>query len=343
MPPPTGQVRSAQGAPRRFASPQGAGVTAPAKPKPKLDRLTVIRNATQKGVLNDSQPQSVSGDRNWATVRKEADKEGTEDAIVEATTIPNTVEAWAQIKWTGGHPVAGKPNQRRVSRTASKKSRVKAELGGVADHVDIWVLWAKVEILTHGMTPQNAAKFGGARDGTEKLGPVIYKFPLGWDTASGKIAAVATLSPKGVHDVVRSGWELKRKVWCHDWLDGNKQKPGNNRGDRWNTAWAEDTSLPDNLKLIPDDGDRIYDIDAPDLRFGAFDAEVYNNFRQWVEWNGELCSDEAGWYWQARWQNTGPPDQTPIGKVTLNDLGTGNKRLPDKSHFHPKGPAPSQP
>ena len=41
-------------------------------------------------------------------------------------------------------------------------------------------------------------------------------------------------------------------------------------------------------------------------------AETYNNFRQWLEWDGRPCSNYAYWYFQARWK-----DQ----QVTLKDVG----------------------
>jgi len=87
----------------------------PNKPKPKLVRLTVIQNATQT---------HVTGAKNWATVKK-----STDDVIVEATTTPNNnEEEWKQINWSGdsGTAVPGKPNQRKLSRSTSKKYHVEA-------------------------------------------------------------------------------------------------------------------------------------------------------------------------------------------------------------------------
>jgi hypothetical protein len=290
----------------------------------------VIRNATQT---------NVTGDKNWATIRR-----GSDQVIIEATTTPNTEACWKQIRWSGNatSAVAGQPNVRSLSRASSGKYHVEAELGGVKDHLDIWVLWGTVTILTDGTTPANSAQFGPQRDGTEKLGAIGYKSFLSnydeatktfteFDAAAGKVAIVATLTPSGVHTVVPSGWALKRELWCHDWSDGKKLKPGNKRGDRWNTAWVDDTSLPSNLRLTPDAGDKIYDLDAPniDAGMGGKTYETYNNFRQWVEWNGEVCSDKAPWYWIARWRSTSKPN------VTLKEVGTVNKPLPERSYFHP--------
>ena len=281
----------------------------------KLVSLTVILNATQT---------DVTGAKNWATVKK-----ATDDVIVEATTTPNTECCWNQINWSGdsGTAVPGKPNQRKLSRATSKKYHVQAELGGVSDSLDVWVLWATVENKVTGTTPPNAVQFGARYDGTESLGAKSYD---GNTKAVGKVVPVATITPAGVHDVVKAGWTFKRERMSHDWEDGVKSSVGNGATDYWNTAWVDDTSSASFQKLVPDADDKIYDRDAPNIAaFGTDDAETYNNFRQWIEWQGEMCSDKAEWYWQGRWQKSAAP------QVILKDVGTGNITLPATSHFHP--------
>lgn len=285
------------------------------KPTCKLVSLTVTLNAAQKNVI---------GDKNWACVKK-----ATDDVIVQATTTPNTEACWNQITWSGdsGTSVPGHANQRKLSRAASQTYHVQASLGGVSDHVDVWVLWATVTIEVSGTTPPNAAVFGGDYDGTEKLGAVIYKRGKG---AAGKVVPVATITPAGVHQIVKSGWTFKRERMSHDWDDGAKSSEGNGVDDYWNTAWVDDTSLSPYLKLKPDNDDKIYDSDGPNIGgFGKKDAESYNNFQQWIEWRNEVCSDKSGWYWQGRWQKSKNP------QVLLADVGIGNIVLPDTSHFHP--------
>lgn len=100
--------------------------------RPKLVGLTVVASASQEG---------VSGAKNWATVVSNRD-----DVIVEAKTNPDTENAWLQISWSGdiAGAVVGKPNRRRISRSASAKRRVEAELGGVKDYVDVWVISLEV-------------------------------------------------------------------------------------------------------------------------------------------------------------------------------------------------------
>ena len=296
---------------------------------PKLVRITVIQNATQK---------NVTGPKSWAAVKKQA------NVIVEATTLPkNNAEEWKQIQWSGdsGVAVPNAGNRRQLSLAASKKFHIEAKLGGVSDTLDLWVLWATVEILTKGPRPANAAPFDpGMRDDTQNLGAVTYKSMsssiidenagifvdnMG---ASGKIGAVGTLAPKGVNQVVKAGWALERQVWTHEWRDGVK-------GPGTNDNWTKDTSKPVYLKLAPDSDDKIYDVDGPDLRWGQYSAETYNQFRQWVEWNGEKCSDDAPWHWQARWQL----NKDLSKQITLNELGTGPMTLPPKAIF-PVGRVP---
>jgi hypothetical protein len=289
----------------------------------KLVKLTVIQNATQN---------NVTGAKNWATIKKP-----TDHAIVEATTSPNTEEAWKKIRWSGdvGTLVKGKLNQRRLSRSASKKYHVEAELGGVKDYVDVWVLWATITILTKNTDkiPKNSAKFLQLYDGTEILGVRYYN---NGNAAAGKVAPFAIITPKGVHEVVKSGWEFKRECFARVWKEGKKFKPGDGPDNYWNTKWGDDTSFASRLRLIPDSEDKIYDIDGPSIEGKTtYDVEIYYNFRQWIEWNGGLdgkfCSPYAPWYFKGHWRSV---VREPI-KVTMVKVGKGNLKLPDRSYFHP--------
>jgi hypothetical protein len=272
--------------------------------------VTVIANATQT---------NVTGAKNWACIKKSSD-----DVIVQATTDPNTEDCWKKINWSGdsGTAVAGKPNQRQLSRAASKKLHVVAELGGVSDHVDIWVLWATVENRTTGTTPANAVQFGARYDGTENLGARSYD---SGNSAVGKVVPIGTITPAGVNAVVKAGWTFERQKFRRDFQDGVKD------ASRWDTSWQGDTSDASFQKLIPDTTDKIYDRDAPNIaNFGQTDSyERYDNFRQWVEWNGERCSDHALWYWKARWKK----DQSP--RVTLKEVSPGEiSPVPGETDHH---------
>jgi hypothetical protein len=84
-------------------------------------------------------------------------------------------------------------------------------------------------------------------------------------------------------------------------------------------------------KLQPDATDKIYDRDAPNIWSRTGDKrEEYVNFREWIEWNGTPCSEQATWHWRARWIRTHTP------QVTMMDVGTGNIPLPAKPYFRPR-------
>ena len=296
---------------------------------PKLVKITVVQSATQK---------NVSGAKNWAAVKKAG------HVIVEATTSPkNNADEWKQIQWSGdsGEAVQGFSNRRKLSLATSKKYHIEGKLGGFNDSLDLWVLWAAVEISTKGPRATGAAPFDkGSRDNTQNLGAVSYKSVTASVIdeaagvfvdnmgASGKISGSATLLPQGVGQIVKAGWAFERQVWSSNWFDGVKASSSNQN-------WTKDTSKPVYLRLTPDTADKIYDTDAPDLRWGQFTSETYNKFRQWIEWNGEKCSDDALWHWQARWQVN--KDQSK--QITLNKLGVGDLVLPDKPYF-PAGKVP---
>lgn len=274
----------------------------------KLVALNVISGATQRNVI---------GDNNWASIRND-----TGDVIVEAITEPNTMEAWERINWSGdvGTAVPGKPNQRRLSRSTSQLYRVQAALGGVSDEVNLWIIGANITIMTNGQVPENAPRFGNLFDSTENLGAVTYD---NGNKAAGKIVAIAKITPEGIHNVIRNGWSFKREKMGVR-FENSTPNP------RWQT-WVDDTSQPNFLNLLPDSSDQIYDIDAPTI--GGADwfntNEVYINFRQSVEWNGEKCSDYAYWYWTARWMFSAQP------QVTLMEVGRGTQAIPEHSLFQP--------
>jgi len=294
-----------------------------------------------KVVVTGASQKNVSGTDVWAAVRKPS-----EQVVIEAVTEPkNAAEEWKQIKWTGGKPVQGKPNQRAVDRGTSRKETIKVEHGGATRSIDIWIVSATIEILTKGPRPKGAPPRDKAtRDETEKLGAVTYR--TGFQNAindgiaeddpdpkhfvystgaSGKIVAVATLKPAGLSKVIKAGWTFRRQVMSRIWMDGFKFEDAKT----WTKTWVDDTSSPTYQRLTPDDQDRIYDLDEPDLRFGRFSTETYNNFRQYVEWNGETCSDFAPWHWNARWRAKADPGK----QIELNSCDAGNPALPNKAHY----------
>lgn len=279
-----------------------------------LVSIEVIAGASRNG---------IAAAKNWAVV-----KGNTDDIIVQATTNPDNPTGWNQVSWTGeaGTPVPGHPNQRRFSRSTSRRIHVEASLGGVTDHADIWVIWATIEILTRGDVPANSAQFDrGMRDESQRLGAVTYLALTGTMYgnrdedyvqnmgASGKVCLVATITPAGINSVVSGGWTFRRERQTHSYHDGN-------RTNDYTHAWTDDTSRPAYLRLTPDPQDKIYDLDGPDFRHSRYTAEVYHNMRQWIEWNQTRCSEYGFWFWQVFWR----ANRNQSRQIILNQLGTGS-------------------
>jgi hypothetical protein len=298
----------------------------------KLPEVTMV-NSIKLSVENASQ-KNVTGADNWAAVIKPSGA-----VLVQAVTGPKgTVDEWKQIKWSGGKAVPDKPNVRSVPRDVAGRYAIKAEFGDASASLTVWIVSATVRILTDEPRPKGAAPFDkGSRDGTDKLGPVTYQsivqsvideqageFVANMG-ASGKIAAVGTLSPKGVSKVVSQGWTIRRQLMVHTWVDGIKDESRK----AWCDVWTDDTSSPAYRREAPDADEQIYDLDAPDIRWGEKSYETYNNFRQWVEWNNDMCSDYAPWSWQAQWKL----DRRPEKQIELNSLQPKNVPIPDKPHY----------
>jgi len=237
--------------------------------------------------------------KNWAAV-----KDGGGEVIVTAVTKPNNRKTWKKIKWSGdtGDPVPGSPNKRRFSRAGSRKFHLEAKLGDTKDHVDLWILWAKVTVLCEKSEtiPKNAPRYTAlaavmgkpAFDGTDKLGEVTWNSGA---MGAGKTAHIGQITPKGAHSVVKGKWEFRRKK--KGYRLGNKAPV-----ESW-PKWTDDTSKAPCLKLEPDSDDCIYDIDAPTIG-GASHHDTnsaFINFRQYVLWNGEPCSKHAFWSFEAEW------------------------------------------
>jgi len=282
---------------------------------PKLVELEMSKQAKTTGIVKP---------KNWAAVKKDSDP-----IIVTAITDPNNMKAWKKIKWSGdcGKPVDGQPNKRRLSRAASKRYHVVAELGGETDHADVWILWAEITTLCakSDSTPPNSPKYKDIYakvkrfDNTEMLGE--RHWGINKSRGAGKTAHIAKLTPKGVNQVVKGGWKfLRQKTGCR-WSD-KVCFP------KW-PPWQKDHSEPDCLDETPDAEDRIYDIDAPTIGGdgSANTYEAYINFRQYVKWDGEQCCDYAFWHWQARWEYMADPESV------FMDVGKGLIQIPKGSYY----------
>ncbi|WP_147155536.1 hypothetical protein [Reyranella soli] len=269
---------------------------------------------------------------NWVTVRdvfgpqQIPDPSPRGDCVVQATTGPRNDEAeWSQIAWRGGEAVYGNPNQRLVKRQAAGSTTITASIGTNTDRLVLWTLWAEVSVLTKGPRPPNAKPWsaGTPFPGPDQCGAHDVQSPLMGTNARGQIVAVAKLSPPGIGQVLSATgkhtlFNLRREVAAHDFTDGTRQAFKKSTG-----GWVDDT-LQGMQVLTSAASDEIYDTDAPDLPAGAQTAETYNNFRQWLEWDGRPCSNYGYWHWQARWK-----DQ----QVTLKDVGQGSITLPAQAFY----------
>jgi hypothetical protein len=303
--------------------------TGPCPDACKLVNITVILNATQT---------NVTGDKNWATVKK-----ATDDVIVEATTDPNTEACWKQISWSGdsGSPGA-KANQRKLSRADSKMFHVEAELGGVKDHVDVWVIWVDLEVkigtgdsIDSGNDAAGLAaghKWPAMLGGGKKLGEMTSEgTSLTYAYVVGKIQAKGTLSPPGIEDVVKTGWRNRRKVTNKSYDNGVETDSASD---------ADDTSNSDWLDNDPKSGTstrEIYDLDAPGCsttRPGTsvdHTAESYLNFVQYVTValdSETQCSDDKKWSYIAR-----VDIDKASGKVEKNSLSLSHITIPGGPHY----------
>jgi hypothetical protein len=269
---------------------------------------------------------------NWAVV-----KSPTNDYVIVQATLSDT-NLIPSLTWSGGEAVPGNPLQREVSKTTSAETTVKASLGSTNLSLNVWVIWSTVTILTSGTKPANAPSFEGSIYPGDQLG-VQYYFDDGTNSisasttncniASGKICAVATITPAGVHSLIPNGWNFLQQAMAHDFVDGVSGQ--NNSNVFYFDTWTNDNPL-DNFKDVnPDSNDKIYAIDGPSVTsVGQDSTEIYDNFYNFITWSNQMCSDtNYFWHFQARWKI----NQTPA--VTFIDLGTNLITLPTASYYPP--------
>ncbi len=283
----------------------------------------------QIGVLNARQIDAS----NWMTMAEQIGPVLQDspwpsgDCTVEVSTQPNNDAAeWAAIEWVGGVPILGQPNRRLMSRFAVGKTNITASLGGAAKKIALWVIWADVRIITDGPKPSAAVPWGDGAMFTEagRCGAfVVGSLSMG-ENARGQVVAAAKVKPMGIgralHDAkMLDKWKFRREVTSHDFVDGRRYKHKKSF-----VSWQADDS-PSKMQAIDMlTGDSLYDTDGPDLTSATSTSETYNNFRQWVEWDGFTCSPYAHWYFKARWQ---------AQKVTLKEVGAGSITLPARPHY----------
>jgi hypothetical protein len=267
----------------------------------KVTGITIVSGATQSG---------VTGASNWAAVKS------NDYAIAQVSIDPDTAAAATRITWSTGEAVTGQPKQRKIPLSSSAKITVKAtgnDDAHTSASLDLWVLWATIDIQTSGSKPAGAPNFSHL-DGTQTLGPVTYGNLWG----AGKMCGVVKLTPSGVGAVVTSGWDIKRDRISRDYVDSGKSLA------YWEETWHDDDTTDADESLTPDTQDQLYVIDNPNVGPAAtFECETNNNFREYLYWNGRTASDYAPWHYHAKWQVAGG-----VQTISPNDVGTGAMTLP---------------
>lgn len=135
----------------------------------------------------------------------------------------------------------------------------------------------------------------------------------------GNMYGTVTLTPAGVGDVIKTGWDIKRLRMCRDKDDGKKSTQ------YWDNNWVNDDSH-DSDELLKPVNNQIYVIDSPNISCvgNNVSSETNNNFKEWVEWNKTRCSDEQKWYYKGTWK-AGNPET-----ITNHAVGIGHMTLPTK-------------
>jgi hypothetical protein len=268
---------------------------------PSLTGLTVVSNAWQ---INAS---------NWVTVMTNGGY-----VTVQASLDTTDTNAASLIKWPAFcQPVPGQPFQRQLSTSTPTNFTVTATLGSTNLTINVWIMWATMNILTTGTLPSNAPPFRASyhqgiqnQDGTTNILGSVY-----WhtnDAGASKICTVATLSPPGLATILTNGFQTIQFCWQHRFVNGIPSTDP----DEWNTNWVNDSpgNYPSDphYTTAPDPFGNLYSNDAPEIF--AYEGvttslEIYRNFEDCLTFNGFPCSTTNIWYFAGRWTNSGPTYQ----------------------------------
>jgi len=136
---------------------------------------------------------------------------------ITASLCPDDTNAATLLSWSGGQAVSGNPFERQVHKNVSAKTVVTASCCSTSFTANVWIIWGRVSILTSGTNPPNAPQFGSVEDGTEILG--IRYFDSS-NSVAGKMCAVGTVTPAGVHSIITNGWGFTQMKWTKTLVDG---------------------------------------------------------------------------------------------------------------------------
>jgi len=249
----------------------------------------------------------VTGSKNWAAI-----KATPGDVVIKATINPPIAEGSIPadlITWTGGTAVSGQLLHRKVSKTTSAKTNVKATCGTSEAEANIWVIWASITIQTSGDKPSAANTLFFALN-NPKCGPTTSS-----QVGYGNICGIVTLTPAGVGEIISSGWDIKREQQ-HLIITITNSTPTEKSRD---TSWTDDDAHNQDEILQPING-KLYVIDNPSICYeypGVDIIIVMRNFREWLAWNGKKCSDYSPWYFRGLFDavSGGIIPQVGVGRI----------------------------
>ena len=234
-----------------------------------------------------------------------------------------------QNQWSGGEAVPGNPWQHRVTKTVSAETTVTATLGSTNKSVNVWIIWATVTIQASESNPSPLSfLIWGFPDNS--LGLITYDHSYSGiyagsslnNLVAGKICAVATVTPPGIHSIISLGWDYFQKKTSSTFSNGALLS--------YNPPWTADgpDHAGENKTVALDNNDKLYTIDAPTLDLfeqNLESAETYKNFYNYITWNEQVCSDTNNfWHFQARWQN---------GQFTMKDLEGGTINVRTNAYY----------
>lgn len=275
---------------------------------------TNLQTASGSASFESVQLQSISvsgataiDTTNYAAVKT---TNANDYVTITASLCPSDTNAASKLAWSGGNAVPGNPLQREVHKNASAETIVTASCCSTSITANVWIIWGTVSILTSGTNPSNAPQFGSVEDGTEILG---IRYFDNSNAVAGKMCAVGTVTPSGVHSIITNGWGFTQMKWTKTLVDGSIYAS-------WSfPPWTGDGPNSGFFTTSLDANDKLYTIDGPSFGAGSDGAtssvEMYKNFYDYITWNSQMCSDtNVFWHFEGKWTNSSPQ---------FNSLGVG--------------------
>jgi hypothetical protein len=207
-------------------------------------------------------------------------------------------------------------------------ARITAQINGSgpSDYVTFTVVWATMTYMTSGTAPANAPAFPSTPS-YEAGSALGVSYSALQNAAAGKMCAVATVAPAGVHTYFSNGWNMVQQIMQTTFKDGAVDPA------HTSTVWTNDGPQTGNYTTNLDSAEKLYAIDGPNI--GHFtnandSCEVYDDFYVYARWNTQrCCSTNTCWHWRGRWK----VDQSP--QVTMANVGSGMITIPTNAFYSP--------